>query len=155
MTSTPLSPAQRKALKARAHRLDPVVMIGSKGLTDPVLREIDVNLRSHELIKVKVASDEREERESYLAQICAALAASPVQHIGKTLVIFRENPEAAPAAEPESSARKASPRKASRPVSAGRSAAKAPSRRPARTEPDKARSPRRTRPPSGRAGPRR
>jgi RNA-binding protein len=148
-----LSPAQRKALKARAHNLHPVVMIGSKGLNDAVLREIDVSLKSHELIKVKAASDQREERESYLAQICAALSAEPVQHIGKTLVLYRQNPEAQPV-EPPAPARKPA-RKASRPVSAGRSAAGGPARRPAGTAAGKARSPRRARPPSGRAAPRR
>jgi RNA-binding protein len=154
MTDTPLSPAQRKTLKARAHPLQPVVMIGSKGLTDAVLQEIYANLKSHELIKVKVASDEREARESYLARICAALHAAPVQHIGKTLVLYRENPEAKPATPAPARARPAR-KKAARPLSAGRSAAGGPSRRPARTPPDTARSPRRTRPTSGRAGPRR
>ena len=144
-----LSPAQRKALKARAHSLNPVVMIGAKGLTDPVLREIDANLKSHELIKVKVASDEREEREAYFTQICSALQAAPVQHIGKTLVLYRENPDKSTEPPPAAvSVRK----KAARPVSAGRSAAARPSRRRARTEADRARSPRRARPSSGRAG---
>lgn len=87
-----LSPAQRKTLKSQAHRLHPVVTIGDKGLTDAVLREIDAGLRSHELIKVRVASADREERESCLARICEALAAAPVQHIGKILVIWRERP---------------------------------------------------------------
>jgi RNA-binding protein len=151
---TDLSPVQRKALKARAHSLHPVVMIGAKGLTDTVLREIDANLRSHELIKVKVASDERDERESYLAQICEALQAAPVQHIGKILVLYRENPDAPPVEAPPPPRRKAA-KQAVRPVSAGRSAAGGPGRRPARTGPDKARSPRRARPTSGRAAPKR
>jgi RNA-binding protein len=150
----PLSPVQRKTLKARAHSLHPVVMIGGKGLSESVLREIEVNLKSHELIKVKVASEEREERESYLAQICAALQAAPVQHIGKTLVIYRENPEAKPAEPRPASARKPA-RKAARPLGAGRSAAGGPARRPAATAADKARSPRRTKPPSRGAAPRR
>ena len=149
---TELSPAQRKALKARAHPLNPVVLIGGKGLTEAVLREIDANLKSHELIKVKVASDEREEREAYFTQICSALEAAPVQHIGKTLVLFRENPEKP--AEPPPAApvrRQAARKKAARPLSGGRSAAGGPSRRPARPAADKARSPRRARPTSGRA----
>jgi putative YhbY family RNA-binding protein len=147
-----LSPAQRKALKARAHSLHPVVLIGGKGLTDAVLREIETNLKSHELIKVKVASDARDEREACLARICEALQAAPVQHIGKTLVIYRENPEAPPveALPPRKAAKKAA-----RPVSAGRSPAAGPARRPTRSAPDKARSPRRARPTSGRAAPKR
>jgi putative YhbY family RNA-binding protein len=87
-----LSPAQRKALKARAHRLHPVVTIGEKGLTDAVLREIDLSLKSHELIKVRVSGDDRKQREAYLARICEALDAAPVQEIGKVLVIWRGRP---------------------------------------------------------------
>jgi putative YhbY family RNA-binding protein len=152
MTSDTLSPTRRKALKARAHRLNPVVMIGGKGLTDAVLREIDANLKSHELIKVKVASDERDERESYLARICGTLQAAPVQHIGKTLVLYRENPEALPVETAPPPTRKVA-KKGS--LNAGRPPAKAPARRPARTAPDKPRSPRRTRPTSGRSAPKR
>jgi putative YhbY family RNA-binding protein len=87
-----LSAAQRKALRSRAHRLHPVVAIGDNGLTDAALREIDTSLRSHELIKVRVAVEGRQEREACLARICEALNAAPVQHIGKILVIWRRRP---------------------------------------------------------------
>ncbi len=90
----PLTPAQRRALKARAHALHPVVTIGDKGLSPAVLREIDVNLKSHELIKVKVAAEDRGVREDFLSKICTALGAQPVQHIGKILVVFRPQPDA-------------------------------------------------------------
>jgi putative YhbY family RNA-binding protein len=83
----------RKALRARAHKLQPVVMIGEKGLTAAVLAELGRALEAHELIKVKAASDEREQREAWLRQACEALGAAPVQHIGKVLVLYRENPE--------------------------------------------------------------
>jgi putative YhbY family RNA-binding protein len=83
----------RKALRARAHNLQPVVMIGDKGLTAAVLAEMGRALDAHELIKVKAASDEREQREAWLAEACEALRAAPVQHIGKILVLYRENPE--------------------------------------------------------------
>lgn len=88
-----LTPMARKALKARAHKLNPVVIIGDKGLSDPVLDEIGRALDSHELVKVKAATDDREQREAWLAQICDHLRAAPVQHIGKILVVYRENPE--------------------------------------------------------------
>jgi RNA-binding protein len=87
-----LSPSERRRLKAHAHKLHPVVTIGDNGLTEAVLRAIDANLQSHELIKVKAASDDRAEREAVLAKICVAVGASPVQHIGKILVLYRENP---------------------------------------------------------------
>ena len=87
-----LSPAERQKLKGRAHKLEPVVIVGGEGLTAAVLAEIERSLKSHELIKVRVNAD-RDEREATLAEICAKTGAQPVQHIGKILVLFRENPE--------------------------------------------------------------
>lgn len=84
-----LTPAQIRFLRAQAHSLNPVVMIGDAGLTEAVMKEIERSLHSHELIKIKVASGDRELRESMLAEICATLEAAPAQHIGKTLVVYR------------------------------------------------------------------
>jgi RNA-binding protein len=89
----PLTPAQRRALRAKAHHLQPVVTIGQHGLTAPVLHEIDLALLKHELIKVRVFSDEREQREAMLAQVCADMDCAAVQHLGKVLVVWRPNPE--------------------------------------------------------------
>ena len=86
-----LTPENRRALRARAHGLNPVVSIAENGLTESVLKEIDACLKSHELIKIRVYGDERALRESYLAEICATLGAAPVQHIGKLLVVWRED----------------------------------------------------------------
>jgi putative YhbY family RNA-binding protein len=88
-----LSPAERKALKAQAHALDPVVLIGEQGLTPAVLKEIDRSLKAHELIKVRASTDERDVRETWFAQICQLLGAEYLQHIGKTLIAYRLNPE--------------------------------------------------------------
>jgi putative YhbY family RNA-binding protein len=88
-----LSPARRRELKARAHKLDPVVLIGGSGLSTRVLEEIDRNLRNHELIKVRVNGADRAMREAILEEICRQAGAQPVQHIGKILVLFRETPE--------------------------------------------------------------
>jgi len=88
-----LNPRDRSALRARAHALDPVVLIGDGGLTPAVLSEIDRSLNAHELIKIRVAGDDRKSREDILRQVCEALAAAPVQHIGKILVIYRQMPE--------------------------------------------------------------
>ncbi len=88
-----LTPAERRDLRARAHRLQPVVSVGQHGLTESVLHEIDVNLRAHELIKVRVFNADHDAREAVLARICAALEAAPVQHIGKLLVLWRPAPE--------------------------------------------------------------
>jgi putative YhbY family RNA-binding protein len=101
-----LTPAERQLLKGRAHRLDPVVMIGADGLTSAVLGEVERALKAHELIKIRVMGSDGDTRERFLGEICAATGASPVQHIGKVLVVYRERPpeapRAAPAGRPES-----------------------------------------------------
>ncbi len=84
-----LSVSQRRDLKARAHALNPVVIIGNAGLTPAVLDEIERSLKSHDLLKIRVMSDDREAREAMLQEICATLKAGPVQHIGKMLVVYR------------------------------------------------------------------
>src|SRR6266581_4202632 len=92
----PLSPSRRRELKARAHALDPVVLIGGAGLSPSILAEIDRALKSHELIKVRVNGADRPGREVILEEICSRTEAQSVQHIGKILVLFRENPEPSP-----------------------------------------------------------
>ncbi len=89
-----LTVSERRDLKARAHALSPVVMIGNAGLTEAVLKEIAASLKTHELIKIKVMSDERAQREAMLEAVCARLDAAPVQHIGKILVVYQPNPDA-------------------------------------------------------------
>jgi len=88
----PLSSDERRELRARAHNLNPVVSIAESGLTESVIKEIEVNLKAHELIKIRVYGDSRENREAYFAQICSELDAAPVQHIGKLLVVYRPDP---------------------------------------------------------------
>jgi len=90
---TTLNAVQRRELKARAHTLHPVVMIGDAGLTPSVLHEIDVNLKSHELIKIRVFGDDRTVRLALVGDISAKLDAALVQHIGKILVIYRPRPD--------------------------------------------------------------
>ncbi len=97
MPALKVSPAQRADLRSQAHALKPVVLIGAEGLTDAVLAEIKVHLAAHELIKIRVFGDEREDRVATYEAICDKLNAAPIQHIGKLLVIWK--PEAAPAAK--------------------------------------------------------
>ncbi|HEU4708976.1 MAG TPA: ribosome assembly RNA-binding protein YhbY [Methylophilaceae bacterium] len=85
-----LSSKQISHLRALAHNLNPVVMIGSNGLTENVLKEIDTSLKAHELIKIKVQGDSREARLAILQQICEGTGAVAVHHIGKQLVIYRQ-----------------------------------------------------------------
>ncbi|MDR2189321.1 MAG: ribosome assembly RNA-binding protein YhbY [Azonexus sp.] len=94
-----LTSAQIRELRAKAHALNPVVSIAENGLSEAVLKEIDRCLKAHELIKIRVYGDSRADRAAYLEQICRQLAAAPVQHIGKLLVAYRENPEKPAAAK--------------------------------------------------------
>ena len=141
-----LSPAERKALKARAHHLDPVVMIGDAGLTPAVMREIHLALNIHELIKIRVLGDDRDARAAMLTSICTELLAAPVQNIGKLLVVFRAKP--AEAADPAKPRKPRGPRKTKKQLSGQtavrtgtpavrkpRAPAKSPSRTPARAAP--------------------
>jgi putative YhbY family RNA-binding protein len=88
-----LSAAERKQLKARAHKLEPVVLIGAKGLSDDVVSEVDRALRAHELIKVRAPALERDEREDALKTLCQRTGAQAVQSIGKVFVIYRKRDE--------------------------------------------------------------
>lgn len=114
-----ITPSRRRELRARAHGLNPTVIIGDAGLTPAVLAELNRAVEAHELIKIKVAGVPRDERDAMLEEICGALDAAPVQHIGRMLVIFRENPEAAESPAAESRGRSAAPRRR-RPPGAGR-----------------------------------
>lgn len=116
---------QRLHLRAQAHGLQPVVMIGANGLTDAVVREIALNLDAHELIKVRVLGDDREQREQWYADICEALGCAPVQHIGKLLVLYRptETGKSKIALEPPKGSKKTPAKQASKaavPKSGGR-----------------------------------
>lgn len=84
-----LSTKQIAHLRGLAHNLNPVVMIGNNGLTENVIKEIELNLNSHELIKVQVAGDDRDVRKSIYDEIIKATGAIAVHHIGKQLVFYR------------------------------------------------------------------
>ena len=121
----PLSTKRRSELRAAAHKLAPVVIIGDKGLTGEVLAEIDRSLNAHELIKVRAAAGERHARSAWMASICEQLGAHAVQEIGKVLVVYRENPpepgKPGPAAAPaRRTSRPRSRTPSSRPASAPR-----------------------------------
>jgi putative YhbY family RNA-binding protein len=88
-----LTPAERRALRARAHTLHPTVMIGEPGLSPTVLAEIERSLQCHELIKIRVLGAGRDTRAALLSVICERTGAQPVQHIGRVLVMYRKNPE--------------------------------------------------------------
>ena len=99
MPAIQLTPAQRKVHRSEAHHLDPIVMVGSDGLTPAVKKEADAALRAHGLIKIRVFSDDRPAREAMLQSLAEDLDAAPIQHIGKLLVLWRPIPEKERAAD--------------------------------------------------------
>jgi putative YhbY family RNA-binding protein len=102
----PLLPSFRRELRARAHSLHPVVSIGQHGLTPSVMHEIDVALLAHELVKVRVFSDDRAARTAILDKVCTELECAAVQQIGKLLVLWRARPPADDAPAPVKRPRK-------------------------------------------------
>jgi len=89
-----LTPAERSVLRAEAHGLKPIVLVGESGLTPSVMKEIELGLDSHGLIKVRVFGDDREARIEMYETICEKTGAAPVQHIGKLLVLYRPKVDA-------------------------------------------------------------
>jgi len=88
-----LSNNQKRHLRGLAHDLNSVVMIGDKGLTQPVLEEIKIALDAHELIKINIRAD-KEERLDIIEKIINKTQAQKVQTIGGKLVIFKRSKEA-------------------------------------------------------------
>ena len=96
-------------MRARAHHLRPTVIVGEAGLTAAVLKEVDLSLTHHELVKLRVRAGDRADRERLIGELCARLTAFPVQRIGRMLVIYRPRPDAA-VESPSGSSRPAAPR---------------------------------------------
>lgn len=112
MPQLELTSARRRALRAQAHHLPALAHIGSNGLSDAAVQEIDSLLAAHALVKVRVLEAEREERADMGAQLAERLNAAFVQHIGRLLVLWRPLPEKkdTPAADDDGKPRHAAPR---------------------------------------------
>ena len=87
-----LTPRERASLKARAHALEPVVQVGGAGLTDALVGEVDRALSAHELIKIKIAGDDRGVRAALAEAVCARTDAALVSQVGKVFVLWRPLP---------------------------------------------------------------
>lgn len=87
-----LAANQRRYLRQLAHDLKPVVMVGNKGVTPAVCRELDLSLLQHELLKVRLSGD-REQRDAELAALLAASGAVEVQQVGHVASLYRPHPE--------------------------------------------------------------
>jgi len=88
-----LNSKQISYLKGLSHSISAVVQIGNKGLSDPVIKEIEGSLKAHELIKIQVQDNDKTKRQEFLNLICKKLGTISINHIGKQLVVFRANTE--------------------------------------------------------------
>ena len=86
-----ITPAQKRALRSRAHYLKAVVSVGQHGLGENVMHEIDCALEAHELVKIKLGSTDRDAKRQLLEEIVASTAAELIQTIGHVAVLFRRN----------------------------------------------------------------
>ena len=88
-----LTSTQVRYLRGLAHALKPVILTGNKGVTDALLKEFDVALAHHELIKVKLGSEDRDERRTQIAELVERSGAELVQSIGRVACFYRHNEE--------------------------------------------------------------
>jgi len=86
----PLDNSKKKALKAEAHHLKPVIRIGQKGLTDNVVQETGQALDIHQLLKIHIANDDRDMRHEAAEQLAKATRSEIVSQIGKTFTLYRK-----------------------------------------------------------------
>lgn len=91
-----LSQAQKKAFRSIGHHLTPVVTVSENGLSEGLLAELERALTDHELIKIKLAITERDDRAAMLDELTSQSGAEQVQSIGKTALLYRLNPRANP-----------------------------------------------------------
>ena len=87
----PLSSSQIRYLRGLAHPLKPVLLLGGKGVTAGVLKELEQALTDHELIKVRLTGDDRTARAADLAKLIESSHAEAVQTIGHIAVLYRRN----------------------------------------------------------------
>jgi len=87
----PISSSQRRYLRSLAHDLSPVILLGNKGATEAVVKELDLALSHHELVKVKLSGGDKEERDAQIGFLIAGTGAEDVQQIGHIVVLFRRN----------------------------------------------------------------
>jgi RNA-binding protein len=85
-----LTEQQKRAFRTRGHTLKPVVTIGQAGLTAAVIRELDLSLEHHELMKIRISGTGREERDKLIRAACEACGAEAVQAIGNIALIYRK-----------------------------------------------------------------
>lgn len=88
-----LTKFQLKQLRDLTHSLKPIISVGQNGVTENVLNELGIALDHHELVKIKIAGEDRDARQAMIQALCDASKAEKIQAIGKTLTLFRRNPK--------------------------------------------------------------
>ncbi len=86
-----LNNKQIRFLRAQAHSMKPVVLIGGAGLTDNVINEINIALDDHELIKVRVNAEDREKKNEMIDTIAQQTECEHIQSIGHIGIFYRKN----------------------------------------------------------------
>jgi len=86
----PLTEQAKRELRGRGHALKPVVSIGNAGLSKAVLREIELSLEHHELMKIKIGGADREQRKTIITGICDGCGAELIQAVGHIALIYRK-----------------------------------------------------------------
>lgn len=85
----PINPRQRQYLKALAHKRKPVIIVGAAGLSEAVLKEAELALAHHELLKIRLPASSPDDRKVLMENICASTGAEPVQLVGRVATIYR------------------------------------------------------------------
>ena len=91
--ATALSNAQKRYLRGLAHDLRPVLQVGAKGVTPAVLAELGLALEQHELIKVRIAAGDRDERDAWIGSLVEGSGASLAGRIGHVAILYRRRAE--------------------------------------------------------------
>lgn len=92
----PISPDRKKQFRTIGHKLNPIVTIAGNGLSEGVLIELNRALDDHELIKVKLALAEREDRKSIVEELSELPGVEIIQEIGKVVLLYKPNKKANP-----------------------------------------------------------
>ena len=85
----PLATSQKRYLRGLAHNLKPVILVGAKGITPALLAELGGALEHHELVKVKIAAEDRDERDAWIVASVEGADAALIQRVGNVATLFR------------------------------------------------------------------
>lgn len=91
--SASLSSSQKRYLRGLAHDLRPLILVGAKGVSDALVAELELVLERHELVKVRVAAEDRESRDAMVAELAERSRAVVVQRIGNIASLYRQSAE--------------------------------------------------------------